>query len=252
MTLHHLTGANQSEIWPLVRSFHYSRRMPSNIQHCYAVRSEGGLFGHTGEVLAGIIFSIPPTRWSEDVLELSRLVRREDFSGSLSQLISFACNHLRKRGHHLLVSFADRTQSHHGGIYQASGWNYDGCRERRMDGLIINGTFKPGRSCNSAWGTQSPDRLKAILPNAEIIPHFDDGKHLYWRALTVAGKTRAKRLELKSLPYPKPSAARLLDAPLPNGASSEHTRRAAPIIKGVDLLADALDFLVGPQAAKAK
>jgi len=203
--------------------------MPANIQHCYAIRAEGGLFGNTGDILAGIVFSIPPTRWSEDVLELSRLVRRNDFAEPLSKLIAFACGHLRKQGHHLLVSFADWTQSHHGGIYQASGWNYDGCRERRMDGLIIDGTFKPGRSCNSAWGTRSPDRLKAILPNAEIIPHFDDGKHLYWRALTIAGKTRAKRLGLKSTAYPKPNAACLSDAPLPNGASLEHTQEAAPL-----------------------
>lgn len=45
-----------------------------------------------------------------------------------------------------------------------------------------------------------------IKPDSTIEAHFDDGKYLYWRALTVAGKTSAKRLGLKSLPYPKPNS----------------------------------------------
>lgn len=45
---------------------------------------------------------------------------------------------------------------------------------------------------------------KKISRNSIIEPHFDDGKFLYWRALSVAGKQSAKRLGLKSLPYDKP------------------------------------------------
>lgn len=225
-----MTGATQDEVWPLVRDFHYSGRMPANIQHCYAIREVGGLFGDTGQIVAGVIFSIPPTRWSENVLELSRLVRVEHYASPLSSLISFAVKHLKSQGHHLLVSFADWTQRHHGGIYQASGWNYAGCRERRCDGVLIDGVFKPGRSCNSAWGTSSPSALQSMFPEKKVVAHFDEGKHLYWKALTIAGKTRAKRLSLKSLSYPKPiiDAARLLDAPDPSGVSHEHTVGAAP------------------------
>ena len=43
-----------------------------------------------------------------------------------------------------------------------------------------------------------------IKPDSKIEVHFDAGKYLYWRPLSVAGKTSAKRLGLKSLPYPKP------------------------------------------------
>lgn len=227
-----MTGAKPEECWPLVRDFHYSRRMPSNIQHCYAVREPGGLFGDNGAALAVCMFSIPPTRWNEDVLELSRLVRSPDFRCPLSSLLAFACKHLKKAGWHLLVSFADWTEKHHGGIYQAAGWQYAGKRDRRMDGLIVEGVFVPGRSCNSRWGTQSPIRLQQILPQSKIVPHFDEGKHLYWRALTVAGKTRAKRLSLASLPYPKPDyAARPLDAPEPSGVSKAQPLGAAPLLQ---------------------
>ena len=223
-----LTGAEQYEVWPLVRDHHYSGRMPSNVQHTYAVRSSGGLFGDHGEILAAIVFSIPPTRWSEEVIELSRLVRLPDFDEPLTRLISFGCDWLRKQGWTFVVSFADWTHKHHGGVYQAAGWNYAGQRDKRMDGLLIDGAFKPGRSCNSAFGTRSPHKLRALFSEADIEPHYDEGKHIYWRALTVAGRSKAKRLGLKSLPYPKPNAARPLDECLPKHVSDVQPVRAAP------------------------
>jgi hypothetical protein len=224
-----MTGAEPDEVWPLVRDYHYSARMPANIQHCYALRRPGGLFGDYGEVVAAAVFSIPPTRWSEEVLELTRLVRHPQCREPISRLIAFGCERLRKHDWPLLVSFADWAQGHHGGVYQAAGWFYDSQRERRMDGLIVDGEFKPGRSCNSTWGTRSPRLLSERFPDRQIEPHFDEGKHLYWRALTVAGKTRAKRLGLKRAPYPKPNnAACLADERPPRRPSQEHTLEAAP------------------------
>lgn len=222
------TGATPDEVWPLVKQHHYSKRMPSNIQHCYAVRSAGGIFGDYGEVLAAAVFAYPPTRWSEKVIELIRLVRKPDLSAPLTRLLSFGCQHIRKQGWHLAISFADQQQGHHGGIYQAAGWHYDGRRDRRMDGVLFNGVFKPGRSCNNAFGTQSPEKLRQRFPYALIEPHYDDGKHLYWKPLTVGGKTMAKRLGLARRPYPKPNAARPLDEQAPACASTVQPCGAAP------------------------
>lgn len=229
-----MTGAEPDEVWPLVKRFHYSRRMPGNIQHCYCIRSAGGLFGDRGEPIAAAIFSIPPTRWDEELIELTRLVRNPNCKIPLSKLISFSCHWLTLGKHSLAISFADATHGHHGGIYQASGWQYDGRRERAMDGLLIDGVFKPGRSCNSTWGTRSPDKLRTLLPSRHIEPHWDEGKHLYWKPLSVAGKTKARRLELKSNPYPKPNAARPMDEPVPTGASVEHPHGAAPPLKAAN------------------
>jgi hypothetical protein len=223
-----MTGAEPDELWSLIKRFHYSKRMPGNIQHCYAVRAAGGLFGNHGEPLAGAIYSIPGTRWGEELIELTRLVRSPDFAVPLTKLISFSTGWLKRQGWALAVSFADRTQGHHGGIYQAAGWNYDGCRDRAMDGVLIDGVFKPGRSCNSAWGTRSPEKLRQLLPSRHIEPHFDEGKHLYWKPLAVAGKSKAKRLGLKSVPYPKPNAIRPADEPVPTGASAVQPRGIAP------------------------
>lgn len=189
----------------LVRRFHYSHRPPGNVQYVGTWHLDGGLFGDYGPAIAACFFSIPPTRWSEDVLELSRLVRDEAHKVSLTGLIALTASHLaRAKAGDLLVSFADRTQGHHGGIYQASSWSYDGARDKNCDGVLMDGIFIPGRSCNSQWGTRSPEKLRLILPSHTIEPHFDEGKHLYWRAMSKSGKKKASRLGLKSVAYPKP------------------------------------------------
>lgn len=194
----------------LVEEFHYSRRMAGNVQLVGTWHDDGGLFGDYGPALAAVVFSVPPTRWSEAVWELSRLVRRDDVNVSLSKLISQATSFIKRSAMtDLLVSFADFTQGHHGGIYQACSWNFDGRRNRSNDGCMINGTFVPGRSLNSKYGTRSPEKLRILLPGETIEPHFDEGKFLYWRALNRRGEKQALRIGLDKKPYPKP---KLLEA----------------------------------------
>ena len=68
----------------------------------------------------------------------------------------------------------------------------------------LHQSFVPGRMANNAYGTQSPTKLNERGINA--VPHYDDGKHLYWRALNRSGRQKSKRLGLLSMPYPKPDA----------------------------------------------
>ena len=201
---YHFRSGQMREAADLVVREHYSRRVPSNVQFVGSLHDDGGLFGDFGAMAAAVFFSIPPTRWAEPVLELSRLVRRLDAKPPLSSLISQACRTLARECS-LVVSFADWTQGHHGGVYQACSWNYGGQRGRNIDGVLIDGTFVPGRSCNNKYGTQSVEKLRGIIgASHDVQPHYDEGKHLYWKALTKDGKRRAARLGLASLPYPKP------------------------------------------------
>lgn len=201
MTYHFHTDQYQ-DACALVEKFHYSRRTPKNVQIVGTMHTSGGLFGDHGECVAACFFSVPGTRWGEDVLELSRLVRTETHL-PLTGLISATSKALKAKGFDLLVSFADSTQGHHGGIYQAASWNYDGKRNRAMDGLVVDGVFVPGRACNHRFGTRSPAKV-AVIIGREVFPHYDEGKHLYWRALGPKGKAKAGRLGLRSAAYPKP------------------------------------------------
>jgi len=187
----------------LVKKHHYSARAPMNVQCVGTLHENGGLFGDYGDAVAACFFCLPPTRWSEKVWELSRLVKDEN-PRNLSGLISATCKVAKLKGANLLVSFADKTQGHHGGIYQACSWEYAGARKKRLDGLLIDGVFIGGRACNHRFGTQSIDKVSSILGLDRVLPHYDEGKHLYWRALTKEGSRMACRLGLKSLSYPKP------------------------------------------------
>jgi len=42
------------------------------------------------------------------------------------------------------------------------------------------------------------------MPGRVIEPHYDEGKHLYWRALSKSGQRKAQELKLATMPYPKP------------------------------------------------
>lgn len=203
--LHFATG-QADDAFLLIKKYHYSHRIPGSVQLVGTFHVAGGLFGNLGNAVAAVCFSSPPTRWSEPVWELSRLVRTEESQLPLSRLIAMACHHIKAlRTIDLLVSFADAQQGHHGGIYQACSWHYHGQRQRSMDGLTINGRFVPGRTCNATLGTRSPALVLEQHPQWKVEPHYDIGKHLYWKALWKTGEAKAQRLHLLKRAYPKPA-----------------------------------------------
>jgi len=208
--LHFRTGQTDEAV-ALVKTFHYSHRAPVNVQLVGTFHTAGGLFGDFGPAVAAIFFSIPPIQWSEEVIELVRLVRREDCVVPLTRLISMACAGMKSKGHDLLVSFADPTHGHHGGVYQAASWNYHGRRRRRIDGVLWNGKFINQRQCqhlfNSSLSTEGVIERERARIGGQLLPHYDEGKHLYWRALSRSGEAKAARLELKRMAYPKPDKA---------------------------------------------
>ena len=182
----------------MVLDHHYSHLVPT------AVVYRAGLIDSAGDLAAVVMFSVPSTRWGEPVRELARLVRLPNHKPPLTSLIGKACKELRKRGlADLVVSFADSTQGHHGGVYQASSWSYHEMRKPQNDGFIVNGEFIHRRVCNHRYGTSSRRHLAHFFRfmGMTFEEHWDTGKHLYWRSLTHKGDMQAKSLGLKTMPY---------------------------------------------------
>lgn len=190
----------------LVERHHYSASLPDVCTVVGTAHDCGGLFGDFGPAFAACVFGSPPSRWSEDVVELRRLVLHPERQGfPLTQLISKTVKHIRKyTAHDLLVSFADNGEGHHGGIYQASSWDYAGMRAPQMAGVCVDGTVIPRRTAYDSWGTSSPSKLLELGVGVSVTAQYDSGKHLYWKAIRRSGRHKAKRLGLGSLPYPKP------------------------------------------------
>ncbi len=209
-----MTGASPEEIWPLVRDFHYSRRNAGLVRHAFAIRRGGGLFGDTGEPIAGITYSQPVNRnFPPDSAELSRLVRRDDYEGNLSAFVTWSLRWLRANTTTpFILSYADTTQGHHGGIYQACGFVYAGQTAPGHIGFDApDGSFVHGRICNGRFGTRSVEAIAKIKP--DWVPVYGQPKHLYIFPLRSRWATLARVHGWKCLPYPKPSASRPLDEP---------------------------------------
>lgn len=196
----------------LVVKYHYSKRFPSvSVRLVGTAHPSSDLF--TKPAIAACVFGEATARWSEPCLELIRLARNPaiDDPNILTWLISKTIRHIRanlktvESFYDLLVSFAAISEGHHGGVYQAASWNYHGPRIAARDGLIINGTYLPARTCNSKFDTSSPDKLRELHPDWTIENHYDEGKHLYWLAVSKRGEQKARRLGLERQPYPKPA-----------------------------------------------
>ena len=197
----------------LVERCHYSHLMPNSV-YCASWHLPGGLFGTRGRIVAAASFA-PPVAYHDSLfatapmLELKRLVRDNELPcPPLSGLIAKACRRIKELGlAELLISYADLDEDHHGGVYQACSWFYNGARAPSYGYyLIVNGDKVSTRGLKAAFGTANADRLQEMMPSASIERYQDRGKHLYWRPLTKKGRKIAEELKFVALPYPKPEA----------------------------------------------
>jgi hypothetical protein len=97
----------------------------------------------------------------------------------------------------LIVSFADQSQGHHGGIYQAGNWVYNG-QGTSAKFYMIRGKLTHPRSIGAKGFVQNICGARNIDPNASAVDV--PGKYRY---LMPLDKDMAKQIALLSKPYPK-------------------------------------------------
>ena len=222
-TFYFHTGERQTAR-ELVLKYHYSGRCHENPILVGSLHfGGGGLYGDKGELVATCIFSQSNNNtWSlkkVNLIELVRLCRKEDVQVPLSWLVSRTVKEVKRlRRFDIAISYADATQDHHGGIYQACSWNFHTYRQPKEDGLVIDGTFVPKRTVSTRYGTYRRDKLGEMfdevkqetlfgteIKNIEWGSHVDKGKYMYWIPLNKTGKKIAKRvLNFETNEYPKP------------------------------------------------
>lgn len=118
---------------------------------------------------------------------------------SISRMVSLAIKFLKKSNPKLkmIVSFADQSQGHHGGIYQAGNWIYTG-QGSAAKFYMIHGKLTHPRSLGSANLTQNLSGARKKDPNAKVVEVV--GKHRYLMPLDDETKQRILPM---SKPYPK-------------------------------------------------
>lgn len=184
-----------------VTHWHYSKTMPASKLAKVGVWEDGQFVG-------AIIFGVGATPelckpyglTSYQVAELVRVALRAHVTPT-SRLVAIAVRlvHHAQPGLKLLVSFADSSQGHHGGIYQAGGWVYTGASYGRY--IVTHGKTEHPRSLGARYGVggQSiPWLRRHVDPHARQIAAA--AKYRYLFPLDAA--TRAQVAPLAQ-PYPK-------------------------------------------------
>jgi hypothetical protein len=182
------------------------------MRHCFAIREPGGLFGETGSIVAGAMFTVPCNRsFNQDASELARLVRLPSCQVPLSRFLNWSLRWMRANTTiPFILSYADTAQDHHGGIYQATNWVYVGERTEACPAFLLpDGSKKHSRQVVRELGSRSISFVKERRPDWR--PVVGKPKHLYIFPLRSKWATIARRHGWTAKSYPKSHAAGLLD-----------------------------------------
>jgi len=100
----------------------------------------------------------------------------------------------------LIVSFADPSAGHHGGVYQAGNWIYNGQSASSVEYIGPDGKLWHARMVKKqGWTTVQGKKRKTLTPE-QCTPVEKPGKHRY---LMPLDKHMRKRVQSMSKPYPK-------------------------------------------------
>jgi len=100
----------------------------------------------------------------------------------------------------LLVSFADPSEGHHGGIYQATNWIYTGKQSDSIEYISPTGKRVHGRMVKKKGWTVCMGKVRKTLTPDQCTPITKPGKHRY---LMPLDKKMRKQILPLAQPYPK-------------------------------------------------
>lgn len=136
----------------------------------------------------------------DECVELVR-VALTSHSAPVSKIMMLAVKFLKRSspGIRLIVSYADLDSNHHGGIYQATNWIYEGLFNKdTVSAFIINGKKTHRKSIDSLGVKQSLAEVRRCLD-----PHAQEfrtkGKHKYLMPLDANMSAKIAPL---AKPYP--------------------------------------------------
>lgn len=217
--------------------WHYSQAMPMPPLVPYGVW-EGGRY--VGAVVFGRGANKDlGTRYGLDSIEVAELVRvaLRNHDAPVSQIVARAVSLLKATnpGLRLLVSFADPTHQHHGGIYQAMNWIYTGTTTAMRAWQAPDGRRLHNRMVSkTGYGVQF-GKATTMAKTADMQRISIPGKYRY---LLPLDKAMRRRVAHRSLPYPpklavEASAGDAPTYPVGEAGSTPADRSTSLINKGI-------------------
>lgn len=133
--------------------------------------------------------------------ELTRVALTKHHT-QVSRIIKMAMLFLKRNSPslRLIVSFADPSEGHHGGIYQAGNWIYTGRRPPTTEFIAPDGKQWHGRMVSKDGRIKVQGKYRACWKTSQCKPVEKQGKHRY--LMPLDNEMRKQILPL-SKPYPK-------------------------------------------------
>ena len=133
--------------------------------------------------------------------ELTRVALTKHES-QVSRVVRLAMQFLKKKSPELrlIVSFADPTQGHHGGIYQAGNWIYTGKQLPTVEYIAPDGKQWHGRMVSKDGKIKVQGKYRDCWRIDQCEPIDRPGKHRYLMPLDAAMREQIASL---AKPYPK-------------------------------------------------
>jgi len=191
------------------KNWHYSKTIPANRSNYIGVWENSKfigcvIFGLGASPSLGTRYNLKNT----DVCELTRVALKSHIT-PVSKIIKICIGFIKKHNTRLklIVSFADTFHNHHGGIYQAGNWIYNGMTSSSKILKLPNGDLADVRRFNGHGHNKKipiPKGTKQIKT---------PGKHRYLMPLT---KEMRKTILPLSKPYPK-RTPNSVDSPVQGG-----------------------------------
>jgi hypothetical protein len=137
--------------------------------------------------------------------ELTR-VALSNHKSTVSRVIRLALLFLKKNSPELrlVVSFADPSEGHHGGVYQAGNWIYTGRQPPTVEYIAPDGKQWHGRMVSKDGRIKVQGKYRACWRIDQCTPVEKPGKHRYLMPLDEAMKAQIMPL---AKPYPKRQAS---------------------------------------------
>jgi len=182
-----------------VENWHYSTTLPVGKMAKVGAWEDGKFIGVV--IFAWGMNKDLGSRYGLKLGQCAELVRvaLTKHRSEVSKILAIATRFLKRQspGLRLLVSFADPSEGHHGGIYQANGWQYAGTSPSSVE-WILNGKRLNRRAYTGQQFGGGKASIAGIPKGA--IKRKVQGKHRYLMPLDAEMK---KQILPLARPYPK-------------------------------------------------
>lgn len=133
--------------------------------------------------------------------ELTRIAMTRH-KAPVSRVVRLAVAFLKRNspGLRLIVSFADPSAGHHGGVYQAGNWIYTGAQPSTVEYIAPDGKQWHGRMVSKDGRIKVQGKYRACWRHDQCVPVKKPGKHRYLMPLDAEMRERIAPL---AKPYPK-------------------------------------------------